>query len=69
MTAKRQAYVPARFLKLYRGQAAVLAVGKPEFEVVRELTEADRATFADSADRYVQRAARHRGASWTGPGT
>lgn len=41
MTAKRQAYVPARFLKLYRGQAAVLAVGKPEFEVVRELTEAD----------------------------
>ena len=46
----------------------VLAAGVPG-RVVRELTEADRAAFADSADRYVQRAARHRGASWTGPGT
>ena len=46
----------------------VLAAGVPG-RVVRELTEADRAAFADSADRYVQRAARHHGASWTGPGS
>jgi carbonic anhydrase/acetyltransferase-like protein (isoleucine patch superfamily) len=45
----------------------VLAAGVPG-RVVRELTGEDRATFADSAARYVQRAARHRGASWAGPG-
>jgi carbonic anhydrase/acetyltransferase-like protein (isoleucine patch superfamily) len=45
----------------------VLAAGVPG-RVVRELTEEDRATFADSAARYVQRAARHSGATWTGPG-
>jgi carbonic anhydrase/acetyltransferase-like protein (isoleucine patch superfamily) len=44
----------------------VLAAGVPG-RVVRELTDADRATFADSAARYVRRAARHRAASWTGP--
>jgi len=35
---------------------------------VRELTDADRATFADSAARYVLRAARHSNADWAGPG-
>ena len=44
----------------------VLAAGVPG-RVIRELTDEDRAPFADSAERYVQRAARHRGASWTDP--
>ncbi len=46
----------------------VLAAGVPG-RVVRELTEEDRATFAESAARYVQRATRHSGASWTSPGS
>lgn len=41
----------------------VLVAGVPG-RVMRELTDADRAMFADSADRYVRRAARHRDAAW-----
>jgi carbonic anhydrase/acetyltransferase-like protein (isoleucine patch superfamily) len=41
----------------------VLVAGVPG-RVVRELTEADRATFSDTASRYVRRAARHRQAAW-----
>lgn len=41
----------------------VLVAGVPG-RIVRELTDADRATFADTAGRYVARAARHRQASW-----
>jgi carbonic anhydrase/acetyltransferase-like protein (isoleucine patch superfamily) len=35
--------------------------------VVRELTDTDRATFADTAAQYVRRAARHGNANWAGP--
>ena len=45
----------------------VLVAGVPG-RVVRELTDADRATFADTAAGYVRRAARHVGVDWTGPG-
>ena len=45
----------------------VLVAGVPA-RVVRELTDADRATFADTAAGYVRRAARHAGVDWTGPG-
>jgi carbonic anhydrase/acetyltransferase-like protein (isoleucine patch superfamily) len=45
--------------------AGVLAVGTP-CRVVRELTDADRQSFAHTADHYVQRAARHRAATWSG---
>ncbi len=41
----------------------VLVAGVPG-RIVRELTEVDRASFADTPARYVQRAARHRGAAW-----
>ncbi len=41
----------------------VLFAGVPG-RVVRELTDADRELFADSAVRYVARADRHRGATW-----
>jgi carbonic anhydrase/acetyltransferase-like protein (isoleucine patch superfamily) len=41
----------------------VLFAGVPG-RVVRELTDADRETFASSATRYVARAQRHRDASW-----
>jgi carbonic anhydrase/acetyltransferase-like protein (isoleucine patch superfamily) len=44
--------------------AGVLYAGVPG-RVVRELTEADRDSFAESATRYVARAARHRGATWS----
>ena len=44
----------------------VLVAGVPG-RVVRELTDADRATFADTAAQYVRRAARHDRANWTGP--
>jgi len=47
--------------------AGVLVAGVPG-RVVRELTDADRAGFADTAARYVGRAARHGSASWAGPG-
>lgn len=43
--------------------AGVLFAGVPG-RVVRELTDADRATFATSAANYVERAALHRGAAW-----
>jgi carbonic anhydrase/acetyltransferase-like protein (isoleucine patch superfamily) len=43
--------------------AGVLFAGVPG-RIVRELTEADRASFATSAVRYVERAARHRRAAW-----
>jgi carbonic anhydrase/acetyltransferase-like protein (isoleucine patch superfamily) len=45
----------------------VLIAGVPG-RVVRELTEADRAVFADTAVRYVQRAARHREVRWAAAG-
>ena len=41
----------------------VLVAGVPG-RVVRDLTDADRATFASTAARYIQRAQRHRGADW-----
>ena len=41
----------------------VLAAGVPA-RVRRELTAADRDELAGTADRYVRRAARHRGANW-----
>lgn len=44
----------------------VLAAGVP-CRVIRELTEADRRTFADTAGHYVERAARHRTAEWADP--
>jgi carbonic anhydrase/acetyltransferase-like protein (isoleucine patch superfamily) len=43
--------------------AGVLVAGVPG-RIVRELTDADRATFADTASRYVARAVRHRSAAW-----
>ena len=46
---------------------AATVAGVPA-RVVRELTDADRATFADTAAGYVRRAARHAGVDWTGPG-
>jgi carbonic anhydrase/acetyltransferase-like protein (isoleucine patch superfamily) len=45
----------------------VLFAGVPG-RIVRELTDADRETFATSAARYVDRAARHRGVAWQGGG-
>jgi carbonic anhydrase/acetyltransferase-like protein (isoleucine patch superfamily) len=45
----------------------VLVAGVPG-RVVRELTDADRATFADTASGYVRRAARHVNVNWAGPG-
>jgi carbonic anhydrase/acetyltransferase-like protein (isoleucine patch superfamily) len=53
-----------------RVPAGVLFAGVPG-RVVRELTDADRETFASSATNYVARAARHRDAAWirSGPGT
>jgi carbonic anhydrase/acetyltransferase-like protein (isoleucine patch superfamily) len=50
-----------------RVPAGVLFAGVPG-RVVRELTDADREPFESLAARYVARAARHRDASWTGPG-
>jgi len=47
--------------------AGVLFAGVPG-RVVRELTDFDRELFADSAARYVERAALHRGVTWAGPG-
>jgi carbonic anhydrase/acetyltransferase-like protein (isoleucine patch superfamily) len=44
--------------------AGVLVVGTP-CRVVRELTETDRRSFADTAAHYVQRARRHRSATWS----
>jgi carbonic anhydrase/acetyltransferase-like protein (isoleucine patch superfamily) len=47
--------------------AGVLFAGVPG-RVVRELTDEDREMFADSAIKYVARAARHREATWAVPG-
>ncbi|HUB37904.1 MAG TPA: gamma carbonic anhydrase family protein [Streptosporangiaceae bacterium] len=44
----------------------VLAAGVP-CRIVRELTDADRAKFAGTAGRYVERAALHRTVNWTVP--
>jgi carbonic anhydrase/acetyltransferase-like protein (isoleucine patch superfamily) len=43
--------------------AGVLVAGVPA-RVVRELTDADRASFAQSAAQYVQRADLHKAATW-----
>jgi carbonic anhydrase/acetyltransferase-like protein (isoleucine patch superfamily) len=43
----------------------VLMAGVPG-RVVRELTDADHRSFADTADHYVERSARHRAVTWTG---
>src|SRR5215472_6338351 len=48
--------------------AGVLVAGVPS-RVVRELTDADRESFAQTAVNYAQRALRHREASWAEPGT
>ena len=44
--------------------AGVLIAGVPG-RIVRELTDEDRRTFADTPERYRQRAARHRDAAWS----
>ena len=49
-----------------RVPAGVLVAGVPG-RVLRELTDEDRQTFADTAARYVQRAARHSTVTWTAP--
>ncbi len=46
--------------------AGVLAAGVP-CRILRELTDADRQIFADTAERYVRRAARHRTVRWASP--
>ena len=48
--------------------AGVLFAGVPG-RVVRELTDADRASFADSAVSYMARAARHRDVAWSEAGS
>jgi len=50
-----------------RVPAGVLFAGVPG-RVVRELTDSDRELFADSATKYVARAALHRGVTWAEPG-
>jgi carbonic anhydrase/acetyltransferase-like protein (isoleucine patch superfamily) len=47
--------------------AGVLVAGVP-CRVVRELTDTDRRSIADTAAHYVQRAVRHRAAAWDPPG-
>jgi carbonic anhydrase/acetyltransferase-like protein (isoleucine patch superfamily) len=46
--------------------AGVLMAGVPA-RVVRDLTEADRLSFAETAEHYVQRGGRHQAAAWVGP--
>jgi carbonic anhydrase/acetyltransferase-like protein (isoleucine patch superfamily) len=46
--------------------AGVLAAGVP-CRIVRELTDADRQTFAETPERYAERAALHRTVNWTAP--
>ena len=53
--------LPAR-----RCPPGVLAAGVP-CRIVRELTEADRQIFAETAARYVRHAARHRTVAWADP--
>jgi carbonic anhydrase/acetyltransferase-like protein (isoleucine patch superfamily) len=45
--------------------AGVLMAGVPG-RIVRELTDADRQSFAETAAHYVERSARHRAAIWAG---
>jgi carbonic anhydrase/acetyltransferase-like protein (isoleucine patch superfamily) len=47
--------------------AGVLAAGVPS-RVVRELTDADRESLAQTAANYARRAGRHRAATWAVPG-
>ncbi|HXZ63454.1 MAG TPA: gamma carbonic anhydrase family protein [Streptosporangiaceae bacterium] len=47
--------------------ADVLVAGVP-CRVIRDLTDADRQSFAQTAAHYVQRAGRHRDATWAEPG-
>jgi len=47
--------------------AGVLVAGVP-CRVIRDLTDADRQSFAQTAAHYVQRAGRHRDATWAEPG-
>jgi len=44
--------------------AGVLMAGVPG-RIVRELSDADRQSFAETTEHYVQRSARHRAASWS----
>jgi carbonic anhydrase/acetyltransferase-like protein (isoleucine patch superfamily) len=46
--------------------AGVLVAGVPG-RVVRELTDADRLSFADTPEHYVQRSGRHRTVAWAEP--
>ena len=46
-----------------RVPGGVLVAGVPA-KIRRELTDIDRQSFADTPERYVQRAKRHRGAAW-----
>jgi carbonic anhydrase/acetyltransferase-like protein (isoleucine patch superfamily) len=43
--------------------AGVLAAGVP-CRILRELTDSDRAVFADTAEHYVQHTARHQSVAW-----
>lgn len=43
--------------------AGVLAAGVP-CRILRDLTDADRQVFAETAEHYLQRAARHRTVNW-----
>jgi carbonic anhydrase/acetyltransferase-like protein (isoleucine patch superfamily) len=45
--------------------AGVLMAGVPG-RIVRDLSDADRESFAETAAHYVQRAARHRAVTWAG---
>jgi carbonic anhydrase/acetyltransferase-like protein (isoleucine patch superfamily) len=45
--------------------AGVLFAGIPG-RIVRDLTDADRVLFSETAQRYVARAAQHRAARWAG---
>jgi carbonic anhydrase/acetyltransferase-like protein (isoleucine patch superfamily) len=45
--------------------AGVLMAGVPG-RIVRDLSDADRESFAETAAHYVQRAARHRTVTWAG---
>ncbi|MGE5289326.1 MAG: gamma carbonic anhydrase family protein [Micromonosporaceae bacterium] len=46
-----------------RVPGGVLVAGVPA-KIRRELTDADRQSFAGTPERYVRRAARHKGATW-----
>lgn len=48
--------------------AGVLVAGVPG-RVVRELTDADRESFASTAENYARRAGLHRAVTWADPGS